>query len=187
MGGGEGKRRSTDRWQIRKRRKSRWTGQGTDGNSVDFQAQGGGWSGRWRRWSGADPDYGIAWVIGTGMMMGKGKFSWGGKCGEIRGCSGNLNGVMVWGGLGRGMIGNGRDGGRVYGEVRGGGGVVGQLSGDSSSGGQWRRRRRRRVDCTLGNTRPKQGEAAVSATGTAAARGGAAAVAAAEAVVGLLL
>ena len=37
-----------------------------------------------------------------------------------------------------------------------------------------------------GNTRPKQGEAAVSAAGTAAARDGAAAVAAAEAAVGLL-
>ena len=39
--------------------------------------------------------------------------------------------------------------------------------------------------CT-GDTRPRQGEAAVSAAGTAAAREGAAAVAAAEAAVGLL-
>ena len=134
---------------------------------------------------GADPDYGISRVIGTGMMMGKGKINWGGKCGEVRGCSGNLNGVMVWGGLGRGcseMTGMGK----VYGEVRGGGGMVEQLSGGGGSGGQWRRRRRRRVDCTLGNTRPKQGEAAVSTASTAAARGGAAAVAAAEAAVGLL-
>ena len=68
--------------------------------------------------------------------------------------------------------------GKVNGEVRGGGGVVEQFSGGGGSGGQWQRRRRRRVDCTLGNTRPKQGEAA----GTAAARGGATAVAA----VGLL-
>ena len=37
-----------------------------------------------------------------------------------------------------------------------------------------------------GDTRPRQGEAAVSAAGTAAARGGAAAVAEVEAAVGLL-
>ena len=37
-----------------------------------------------------------------------------------------------------------------------------------------------------GDTQPRQGEAAVSAAGTAAARGCAAAVAAAEAAVGLL-
>ena len=38
----------------------------------------------------------------------------------------------------------------------------------------------------VGSTRSRQGEAAVSAAGTATARGGAAAVAAAEAAVGLL-
>ena len=37
-----------------------------------------------------------------------------------------------------------------------------------------------------GDTRPRQGEAAISAAGTAAARGCAAAVAAAETAVGLL-
>ena len=54
---------------------------------------------------------------------------------------------------------------------------------------RWRRRRPEAVaagSLHANNTRSRQGEAAVSAAGTAAARSGAAAVASAEAAVGLL-
>ena len=59
---------------------------------------------------------------------------------------------------------------------------------------RWRRRWRRPEAAAaaaagwlrVGNTRSRQGEAAVSAAGTVAARGSAAAMAAAEVVVGLL-